>query len=238
MTDFETPTGRLLFTALKVNTLNMLWELFDNCELSGPHTLSHSLSWSNSRTEIRNGVAYTKLWTPDDPRTAKAAGYYPSESWPPYLHHVKPVRINKCYLRPLAFISGDGRTKENNWELRQMRRWEHRGLFTVCVEIMEQINFSLTLHAPVIPLSPLNGQTNVLRWLVMWPHLFSSCVSYCLVRDSPTVVFLVLPPSTIHVCVEISLVVIKHWFCHHQVWTVGRRRGRNFNMKSLAPLIL
>ena len=52
----------------------------DNCELSGPHTLSHSLSWSNSRTEIRNGVAYTKLWTPDDPRTAKAAGYYPSES--------------------------------------------------------------------------------------------------------------------------------------------------------------
>ena len=47
---------------------------------SGPHTLSHSLSWSSTRTEVRNGVAYTKLWTPDDPRTAKAAGYYPSES--------------------------------------------------------------------------------------------------------------------------------------------------------------
>ena len=48
--------------------------------LSGPHTLSHSLSWTNSRSEVRNGVAYTKLWTPDDPRAAKAAGYYPSES--------------------------------------------------------------------------------------------------------------------------------------------------------------
>ena len=47
---------------------------------SGPHTVSHSLSWSNSRSEIRNGVAYTKLWTPDDPRTAKANGYYPSET--------------------------------------------------------------------------------------------------------------------------------------------------------------
>ena len=45
-------------------------------------------------------------------------------------------------------------------------RWEDENTGDVCVEIMEQINFSLTLHAPVIPLSPLNGQTNVLRWLV------------------------------------------------------------------------
>ena len=46
---------------------------------AGMHTLSHSLSWTNHRSELRNGVAHTKLWTPDDPRTAKANGYYPSE---------------------------------------------------------------------------------------------------------------------------------------------------------------
>ena len=46
----------------------------------GPHTLSHSLSWTNNRSEIRNGIAYTKLWTPEDPRTAKANGYYPTET--------------------------------------------------------------------------------------------------------------------------------------------------------------
>jgi len=46
----------------------------------GPHTLTHSLSWTNSRSELRNGVAFTKLWTPDDPRTAKANGYYPTET--------------------------------------------------------------------------------------------------------------------------------------------------------------
>ena len=45
------------------------------CFSPGPHTLTHSLSWTNSRSEVRNGVAYTKLWTPDDPRAAKAAGF-------------------------------------------------------------------------------------------------------------------------------------------------------------------
>ena len=78
MTDYGTPTGRWWSTALKVRILSV--PVPPQLHLSGPHTLSHSLSWSSSRSEVRNGVAYTKLWTPDDPRTAKAAGYYPSES--------------------------------------------------------------------------------------------------------------------------------------------------------------
>ena len=44
---------------------------------AGPQTLSHSLSWGKERCEVRNGLASSKLWTPDDPRTARANGYYP-----------------------------------------------------------------------------------------------------------------------------------------------------------------
>ena len=41
--------------------------------------MSHSLSWSNHRSQVTNGVATTKLWTPEDPGSAKANGYYPVE---------------------------------------------------------------------------------------------------------------------------------------------------------------
>jgi len=45
----------------------------------GHHPVSHSLSWTNHRSQVTNGVASTKLWTPEDPRSAKANGYYPVE---------------------------------------------------------------------------------------------------------------------------------------------------------------
>ena len=60
--------------------LVLSWRFFVNVKHAGPHTLSHSLSWTNLRSEVRNGVASTKLWTPDDPRTARANGYYPADT--------------------------------------------------------------------------------------------------------------------------------------------------------------
>eukprot|EP00090_Calanus_glacialis_P000613 TRINITY_DN10398_c0_g1_i1.p1 TRINITY_DN10398_c0_g1~~TRINITY_DN10398_c0_g1_i1.p1 ORF type:complete len:114 (-),score=36.90 TRINITY_DN10398_c0_g1_i1:45-386(-) len=45
----------------------------------GHHPVSHSLSWTNHRSQVTNGVAHTKLWTPEDLHSAKANGYYPAE---------------------------------------------------------------------------------------------------------------------------------------------------------------
>ena len=48
---------------------------------TGHHPVSHSLSWTNHRSQVTNGVAHTKLWTPEDLHSAKANGYYPAEGW-------------------------------------------------------------------------------------------------------------------------------------------------------------
>merc|ERR1712083_357747 len=45
----------------------------------GSSMISHSLSWTNHKAPLQQGRALTKLWTPEDPGSAKANGYYPAE---------------------------------------------------------------------------------------------------------------------------------------------------------------
>merc|ERR1719458_264122 len=45
----------------------------------GSSLISHSLSWTNHKAPLQQGRALTKLWTPEDPGSAKANGYYPAE---------------------------------------------------------------------------------------------------------------------------------------------------------------
>ena len=44
---------------------------------SGAYFLSHSLSWSSNKEN--HGLYGKKVWIPEDPRTAKANGHYPTE---------------------------------------------------------------------------------------------------------------------------------------------------------------
>ncbi len=47
--------------------------------VAGAYFLSHSLSWSNDKEN--GGIYAKKVWVPEDPRSAKANGRYPTEGW-------------------------------------------------------------------------------------------------------------------------------------------------------------
>ena len=58
----------------KKSSLILLWF---HVVFSGAYFLSHSLSWSSNKEN--HGLYGKKVWIPEDPRTAKANGHYPTE---------------------------------------------------------------------------------------------------------------------------------------------------------------